>query len=528
MTKQTIDRRETSFFSEFANQINDNQEALGKYIQNPISIESFKHQIELKKKHFSKSQREITYNVLKNQLEKYSQYTKLQENVGLIKEDNTFTVTAGHQLNLYGGPLFTAYKIMDVVRLAEQLSAEYSEYNFVPVFWLATEDHDFAEINHIHLFHDTLAWESEQEGPVGRFSLDGFDKFKEELLAKFNNNPDYAKYLDSFYNEGTLTEASIEFLLDLFGDYGLVILDADNPKLKASFAPLMHREIETEFSEPKILETIKSLEEDGFHGQATPRPINLFYIKDQYRERIIPIENNQVEIGGKSYSKEEVLKELAEHPQRFSPNVVMRPLYQETILPNLCYLGGGGEMAYWLELKTAFEETDVPFPLIKVRNSVQWFDKNTLNRLEQLGLEIKDVFKSIHEVKKEYVFENAEEELDFTDLEATFEQFTAEIEKAIINVDKGLEGYGKSEITRVQRQLDTIKTKLVRHQKRKFDESMARIDGVYERLFPNSGLQERYENVIPYIDKFGKEEFVKMIYELTDPFETDLILAIED
>ncbi len=528
MRRITINRRETTYFSDLANQINDNQKALQKYIQAPFSLDNFEQQIALKKQDFSKSQRELLHSVVSTQMSPFTNFKKVKSNIELLKEENTFTITSGHQLNLFGGPLYVIYKIMDAIRLAEKLSEKYPLQNFVPIFWLATEDHDFEEINHLHLFNDKISWESEQKGPVGRFSLDGIEGFKKEVLNKFGNNPDFADFLDQFYQKGNFADATIELAMKLFGEYGLITIDADNSTLKGSFAPLMKRELETQFSEKEVASTTRKLEEDGFHGQAMARPINLFYIKDQFRERIIPTEKGDFEIGEETISKEDLLKDLDVHPERFSPNVVLRPLYQEFILPNLCYLGGGGEMAYWLQFKGMFDQTEVPFPIIKVRNSVQWIDSVTNNRIEKLNFKVTDIFESIHENKKRFVIENAEEELDFSQLNDIAETFIQEVESIIIGLDKGLEGYAKSESTKIQRQIDAIQQKLIRHQKKKHEDAMKQIDGIYSRLFPGNGLQERFENMIPYLAKYGVNEFVKTVYNLIDPEEEGLILMIEE
>lgn len=528
MKRITINRRETTYFSDLANQINDNQSALGKYIQAPFSLANFEQQIKLKKESFSDSQRELLHTVVSKQMSAYSNFEKVNRNVELLKETNTFTVTAGHQLNLFGGPLYVIYKVMDAIRLAEELSRKYPSENFVPVFWIATEDHDFEEINHLHLFNDTFSWESAQKGSVGRFSLEGIEDFKEKVLSKFTNNTAFAEFLDQFYNNDNLAISTTEFMMNLLGDYGIIILDADDKSLKSSFAPTMKRELETHFSEQEVIRTTVQLEEDGFHGQAMARPVNLFYIKDQFRERIIPTENADFEIGDETISKEDLLNDLENNPERFSPNVILRPLYQEFILPNLCYLGGGGEMAYWLQFKGMFDQTEVPFPIIKVRNSVQWFDKSTSKKIEKLNLKYTDVFESVHEVKKQFVIDNAEEELDFSQLEDKANNFIQELENSIVALDKGLEGYAKSESTKIQKQLDGVQQKLIRHQKKKHEDAMKQIDGIYNRLFPGNGLQERYDNMIPFLGKYGHKEFVKMVYDLIDPLEEGLILAIEE
>ncbi|HLV41891.1 MAG TPA: bacillithiol biosynthesis cysteine-adding enzyme BshC [Brumimicrobium sp.] len=524
----TVNRRETTFFGDLANEINDNQESLHKYIQAPYSLESFKNQIELKKQSFSKPQRDLLYDIIKQQMTPYLYYEKVNHNVSLLKEENTFTVTAGHQLNMFGGPLYIIYKIMDAVRLAEKLKAKYPENNFVPVFWMGTEDHDFEEINHLHLFNDTISWSTAQEGPVGRFSMDGIDAFKQEVLSKFENNPDFSEYLNQFYKKDNLAESNSEFLMSLLGDYGLIILDSDNSALKASFIPILKREIESQFSEKEVNKTTEKLGQDGYSGQAMARPINLFYIKDQYRERIIPIENGSFEIGDHVISKEDLLTELESNPERFSPNVILRPLYQEFILPNLCYLGGGGEMAYWLQFKGVFDQTEVPFPLVKVRNSLQWFDYTTVKRINKLNLKYTDVFKSIHEVKKQFVIDNAEVELDFSTLENKTTALIQELENTVTIVDKGLEGYAKSESTKIHKQLDGLQQKLIRHQKKKHEDALKQIDAIYNRLFPSNGLQERHENMIPYLAKYGTKEFMKLVYELIDPEKEGLILVIEE
>lgn len=528
MEKRFIPREKTTFFSDLANQINSHQENLTDFVREPFSRAAFQRQIELKKAAYSKEQRMRSYAIVKEQLSPFYHYEKVKRNVELLQEEATFTVTAGHQLNVFGGPLYSLYKIMDAVRLAEELTKEYPNQNFVPVFWMATEDHDFEEINHIHLFHDTLTWESRQQGAVGRFSVNDINDFKAQLLQKFENNPDFAQFLASFYENGDLATTTREFLMQLAGTYGVLIIDADHPEWKRSFIPLLKRELVEQFSEPLIVSQIKRLEEEGYHGQAKPRPVNLFYINEQERERIIPNGDATFQIGERTVSQAALLEELEQHPERFSPNVVWRPLYQEFILPNLCYLGGGGEMSYWLELKKMFEETGVPFPLIKVRNSIQWIDKNSLKKLKKLEIEPMRVFDAIDAVKKQYVFDHADGELDFTELNNQMGQLSQTLVEVVENVDKGLLGYGKSEATKLQNQLEKIKQKLVRHQKQKNDQAMQQIDTIYANLFPNNGMQERFENVIPFIAKQGVEAFVDAVYAAIDPFEQRLIVLLEE
>ncbi len=283
---------------------------------------------------------------------------------------------------------------------------------------MASEDHDFEEIIHIHLFNDKIAWDTDKKGAVGRFELDDIDEFKEQLLEKFGNNESFSEYLSQFYTEKDkdLSAATRRFVLDLFGDKGLVTLDGDSKELKELFSPVIKEELQNGFSGEAVSKTTELLLEDGYKDQVHPREINLFYLSAQSRERIIRNDDGSFTAGNKSWGKDEIFVEVDENPERFSPNVILRPVYQETILPNLSYLGGGGEMAYWLQLKGVFDCLKLTYPLIAVRNSIQIFDGISQKKMKKLDLSAKDMFKSIHENKKQFVLVNDQEELDFSEM----------------------------------------------------------------------------------------------------------------
>lgn len=526
MHKEFITRSETGFFSNLSIQLVEDQESLKPLIHQPFSKESLIQQANLKKSSFTLEKRKLLYNSLAEQLMNIDQ-KKVKENQQLLLEDNTLTITTGHQLNLYTGPLYVVYKVMHVIKLAEEMNSEDPDNNYIPLFWMATEDHDFEEINHLHLFNDTITWESSQKGPVGRFHLKDFDSTKNELLEKFQNNESFAEFLSTHYKDSTLAEATREFVMELFADYGLLVLDADDSRLKQSFAPIMKQELSRPFAERLVENKTKELEEKGFDGQVTPRPINLFYITDKRRDRIIP-NGDHFTIGEDIYSKQELFELLENYPERFSPNVVLRPVYQEFILPNVCYVGGGGEMSYWLQLKGVFDHLDLLYPIIQIRNSVQFIDGIALKKMKKLAVSIDQLFEGIHDVKRQYVLENEGESLEFTELDKKRGEITTLIESTVNSVDNALDGYGKSESTKLTKQIDGLKQKLIRHQKKKHDDAMAQIENLFERLFPAGGLQERYENVIPKLAKYGKSAFIDELHSCMDPFENRLILLTED
>ncbi|MGM0477876.1 MAG: bacillithiol biosynthesis cysteine-adding enzyme BshC [Bacteroidota bacterium] len=528
MKKITINRNESEHFSAIANALVYDQDQFKAFIHRPFSKAAVVTQTEEKQRTYSAEMREVLKGVVKEQMEPFMKNEKVHSIVESIGHTDTFTVTTGHQLNIYSGPLYVIYKIMHVIKLAEELNRERKDFNYVPVFWMASEDHDFEEINHFHLFNDKIEWSSAQQGAVGRFDLEDFSAVKDAIADKFQNNETMHSYLMSHYRESeSLATATRRFIMDLFKDYGLIVLDADDYRLKKAFAPVMEREIRTPFAEELVERQTEALAEKGYDGQVTPRPINLFYLSANGRDRIIP-EGEGYVVGEQQFTQEALLKALKNHPERFSPNVVLRPVYQEVILPNVAYVGGGGEMAYWLQLKPVFEAADVVYPLIQVRNSVQIVDKIANKKMKKLGLSIKDLFSGIHKVKKEYVLKNSQEELDFSKLHQTKEKLQETIENFVGDVDKALSNYAKSEVTRIEKQIQGIQQKLIRHQKKQHDDAMNQLDHLFERLYPHQQLQERHDNIIQLMATQGKEKITDNLYHAIDPFEKDLIVLSED
>ena len=530
MQIEKIKRTNTTYFSKTANDLVYNQADLSKYIEAPYSLDEFKNQIQKKSTNYSNDFRSVLVKELTDQHSDFSNLKAVQENIQALTKENTFTVTTGHQLNLYGGPLYVAYKITDAIKLSQRLKETYPDNNFVPVFWMASEDHDFEEINHIHLFNDKISWDTDKKGAVGRFKLDDIDGFKEQLLEKFGNNESFSEYLNQFYTQKDkdLAAATRRFVLDLFGDKGLVTVDGDSKELKELFSPVIKEELKNGFSGEAVSKTTEMLLEEGYKDQVHPREINLFYLSNQSRERIIKNDDGSFIAGDKFWSKDEILDEVDSNLERFSPNVILRPVYQETILPNLSYLGGGGEMAYWLQLKGVFDHLNLTYPLIAVRNSIQIFDAISQKKMNKLDLSVKDMFESIHENKKQFVLENAQEELDFSEIESVGEELIAKMEGLVTKVDKSLEAFAKSESVKINKQMEHLKQKLIRHQKKQHDDAMNQMENLYERLFPRDGLQERFETIIPLLAKHGKEETINIFFEAIDPFEKDLLLLLEE
>ncbi|MEO8515848.1 MAG: bacillithiol biosynthesis cysteine-adding enzyme BshC, partial [Flavobacterium sp.] len=321
------------------------------------NIENFEAQIQEKKINFNgNAKRKILVSVLEKQYEQINTSTETLNNFELLKESNTFTVTTGHQLNLFTGPLYFLYKIISTINLTKELKAKYPENNFVPIYWMATEDHDFEEINYFNFKGKKFRWNAASTGPVGRLSTEGltdfFEIYQQELGSGKNVQIIKTLFEESYLNHSNLADATRFLANELFGEYGLVILDGDNQDLKRTFIPYIKEELLSQTSFKAVIETTEKLKE--YTIQVNPREINLFYVEDNLRERIVldpdsnregkyKVNNTKIE-----FTETEILALLDKNPERFSPNVIMRPLYQEIILPNLCYIGGGGEIGYWL------------------------------------------------------------------------------------------------------------------------------------------------------------------------------------
>ena len=370
MPTDCISFRETNYFSDFiCDYLDQKPELKTLYNRFPI-LENFKAQIEEKqsndKSHLDPS-RKVLVNVLKTQYEGINTSGLTTKHIESLKSKKTFTITTGHQLNLFTGPLYFLYKIISTINLTKQLKEAYPNYNFVPIFWMASEDHDFEEINYFNFKGKKVQWNSKQTGSVGHFNTEGLEAVFDVVSAEFGPGK-YAEQLkvwfkNAYLNYDNLADATRYLANELFGEHGLVILDSDHTDLKRLFIPNIEKELVEQTAFKHVSKTNKQLEELGLKIQVNPREINFFYINADLRERIV-YENSEFKVNNTSisWSKKELLEHLNACPEHFSPNVIMRPLYQEVILPNLCYIGGGGEMIYWLQLKSNFEAQGVTFP----------------------------------------------------------------------------------------------------------------------------------------------------------------------
>ena len=525
MEASCISYKETGYFSQTVIDYIDDSAELRPFYSHRPDFDGFADLLKNKK---VIADREILVQVLLEQYARIADNDKVSPTGGdlegaVIKKllnSNTYTITTGHQLNIFAGPLYFIYKIATAIKLAQQLKEKFPDKNFVPVYWMASEDHDFAEINYTNIGGKKVHWWYEASGATGRINPDtmrqALNQYK-GVLGMEQHAPELAKIVETAYSKFDKLADATRYMVDaLFGKYGLVIIDADDHRLKQQFAPIMAQDIVEQNSFKNITATNEQLVKLGVHIQVNPREINFFYLKDNLRERIVfedelyKVLNTEI-----SFNKDELLQEISQFPERFSPNVVMRPLYQECILPNIAYIGGGAEVVYWLELKSNFEYYKVDFPILILRNSGLIIRKEYAAKIAKMDLHNTDLFKPTDTIKNNWVKKHSDHALSLTEewreLSAIFEK----IKLRAFKIDDTLAPSAEAVQARLKHAIDNLEKKLVKAEKANYHTHLEQVDVIKTNLFPKNSLQERTENFGLFYVKWGEE----LIDELVRNFE---------
>jgi bacillithiol biosynthesis cysteine-adding enzyme BshC len=377
---------------------------------------------------------------------------------------------------------------------------------------MASEDHDFAEIASFNLFGKKYTWETAQTGAVGRMNPSELASILNELNEK---SPIFeAAYLQS----NTLADAVRTYMHELFGQYGLITIDADEAALKAVFAPMMQQDLIQQKGFTIVNQTTQQLVELGYKTQISPREINLFYLDNQQRERIVQEgEDFVVQNTYLRFSSAEMLALLASNPERFSPNVVMRPLYQEVILPNLAYIGGPSEVPYWLQLCDLFKENDVDFPALIPRNFALIVNEVSAKKAEKIGISIEELFLDEAKLRKDFVEKNSVNSLSLAteneSMTAVFEQI---LQKAIL-IDKTLEGGVMAERQKAINALENLEKRIKKAEERNQETAVSQLLTLKNKLFPEGGLQERKENFMNFY--LNDAAFIQKLIDVFQPLD---------
>lgn len=501
-------------------------ERLRKFYKYDVTLEAFKQVMADKAK--DKTDRGLLTATLREQYANLENNERALSQVQRLGEEQTFTVITAHQPSLFTGPLYFIYKICSAINLARQLNEKYPENHIVPIFITGGEDHDFEEIKHARIYGNTITWENEEGGSVGAMATDtltpALAQLQDVLGTRDRAVEIYQRIEKAYTSQPTYGAASVALVHDLFGQTGLVVADMAKPALKAAFRPLMEQEIFEQASQALIEKAQQELTEAGFSGQAHAREINLFYLTKGRRDRLV-LENGKYHVldTDKRFTEEELREELKAHPERFSPNVVMRPLFQEKIFPNLAYIGGGGELAYWLERREQFDAFGLNFPMLIRRNSVLWIDAGNKKKIAKLELDYKELFRDADLIIRDYVADRSDNELSLADELAAVESVFKKIAEKAKEIDPTLEAAVLGEGTKQAKAIENLEGRLRRTEKQRFDVAMNQIRTLREKLFPGDNLQERKDNFLNIYLQEGEAMFEVLIEEL-DPLTPGMVV----
>jgi bacillithiol synthase len=425
-----------------------------------------------------------------------------------LDKPNTFTIVTAHQPNIFTGHLYFIYKILHSIKLAEDLNARWKQYHFVPVFYVGSEDADLEELGHIYAGGEKLVWQTEQTGAVGRMHTKGLEVLIDRLAGQFCGLP-YGKEMIAllkrcYLSSENIQTATFKLVNELFAEFGLLVLIPDDARLKRAFVPVMKKELLTQFSSKIVAKTIANLQEN-YKVQAAGREINLFYLFDDGRRERIEKSGGiyRVLFTDLSFSEAEILSELEAHPERFSPNVILRGMFQETILPNIAFVGGGGELAYWLELKDLFHQSGVPYPVLVLRNSFLLVDHKAEKLINKLALSEEELFLSIMEQSDLLVqrLHGKQSEVDAT-MQALHDVY-ARLKEQAGGIDVTLEAHAEALLAKATKGIEGMGKKMKRAERRKMQDEARQLEKLKEILFPHNVLQERVENFMPYYAQYG-------------------------
>ena len=509
MTVSKVDLHKTRRFGALFLDYLAGKDQLDRFYGSAPSIDNFKAQLEAKK--FPAERRKILCQALEEQYKDLPITDHLENNLQKLSEPTTFTITTGHQLNLFTGPLYFIYKIVTVIKACQDLTAKYPGYHFVPVYWMATEDHDFEEINHFRFNGKKYQWHTGQSGAVGHFDLSSFDSFIKTI-------PGVPGFFKEAYKQKDLATAVRHYVNHLFGDHGLVIIDGDHKSLKQEITGVIKDDLFHHTAKSLVDEQSASLDALGYKTQVFPREINFFYLEEGLRERIE--ENNgkyNVLNTPQQLDGGEIEALIHECPEKFSPNVILRPLYQEMILPNLAYVGGPAEVAYWLQLKPVFDHYNETFPILMPRNFALVIPSHIQKKWEKTGLSQEDLFREKHGLMARLAIENADHKVKLNGQVQELIDLFERIRNQAEIIDPTLIAHVEAQQARTQHKLEIIEKKFVRAEKRRQADQLRQAEAVIDDLFPNGSLQERTNNFLDFY--LVNPAFVNDLLSHFEPFD---------
>jgi len=510
----TLSYGETGYFSKIIVDYIEKSDHLSSFYTHEVSMKGMAQAINARQHYHTN--RSLLVTALEKQYGDVKTTALVTQNILSLASEDTFTICTAHQPVIFTGTLYFIYKILHAVKLAADCEKQFPGKHFVPVFYMGSEDADLEELGKIFLQNEKIVWDTKQKGAVGRMKTTGLEKIINRIEGEVGVYPkgkELTEIFRSVYLQSPdMQTATFRLLNILFQEYGLVILMPDNADLKRHMISLFEDDLFNQRPSEIVEKTTKKLEAH-YKVQANPRAINLFYLKDDIRE-LISYNGKEFEVRNTNlrFSAEEIKEMLHSHPERFSPNVILRGLFQEQILPNIAFIGGGGETAYWLELRELFEHYQTPFPMLVLRNSFLLIEQKWSGKLAKLKISETEIFADTLQLVKKFVMSASDKQLTLTEEMGSISEVYSKLKSLSSKVDQTLIKHVEALETKAIKSVNGLEKKLLKAEKRKFEEQQRQINHVKSALFPLNGLQERIDNFITWYAQYGKD-FFDIIYK---------------
>lgn len=459
---------------------------------------------------------------------------KTFERIAALGKPNAVTVVTGQQVGLLTGSLYTIYKTLSALTLAEKLKAHYPDFEFVPVFWLEGEDHDYAEMSSVsilsqnktqHFTYREPRYAERQMLSRTRFSPDIYHFITDFLssLQPSDFKTGVSDLIRSCYKEGeTFSTAFAKTMAQLFKDDGLVFIESDDKAFKRLAKSVFIKELQTQpQSGANLVSQSATLEEMGYAAQVKPRPVNFYVIENDKRLSVEPPSGATAFeppdsgmtfelMAGKqtvtSFSKPDLVELTTEQPERLSSNVVTRPLVQDAVFPTLCYVAGPAEAAYFAQFRTNYEFFSIPMPVIVPRATLTLVESKIAKAIDKFGLSAADFFSGKSDALKRALEKNSGAlniDAAFGTADTSITAALKKLETELRELDPTLGEAMQGSIGKVLHPLGSLKEKAHRAEKQKNAELVSQIEKCAEHLFPDDSLQERTLNIFYFLNKYG-------------------------
>ncbi|KAA3620084.1 MAG: bacillithiol biosynthesis cysteine-adding enzyme BshC [Calditrichaeota bacterium] len=487
---------------------------------------SFKNQVE--KVQARNYPREALGRILHRQNSKFGAGERTFDSIECLEKNNANVIITGQQVGLFGGPLFVIYKALTTIKLAEKLGRT-CQNGFVPVFWLASDDSDFAEVNHVNfigrdnsLNRAQLELEHNQKQPMGQTQLTpAIDELFKTFPEYFHDTEFKSTILntlqDAYNSQSSMSDAFAQWLMFCLKDFGIVLIDPSAPEIKELVTDIYYHEIKQRSpSTTAVINYSEKLQESGYHNQIQIREgrYNLFY--HSAGRTGLEMQDGAIVSSDSlhTFSEKEMLAELQEYPQKFSPNVALRALTQDTLFPTIAYVAGPAEVAYFAQLKGVYQAFDVPMPIIYPRKSATIIEPAIDRLLDKFSLDATDIWQPVDRLFGDIVRGNVPD--TFFDailkLQNEIPGKLSALQDEIIKIDPTLEKMLQNTAGKIQSSIDNLEKKTVQAARRKETQIQDQLTRLADAIYPNQTLQERVLNYVPMMIKYGPE-FIEKVYD---------------